>query len=74
MTDAINIQGFMALIIKTAAIIISLFYLIAAVVLSQHLNSLKKTIVINDRGWLYLAGYIQLMIGIIVFSYSLFVL
>ena len=48
MTDAINIQGFMALIIKTAAIIISLFYLIAAVVLSQHLNSLKKTIVINS--------------------------
>ncbi|OGK19836.1 hypothetical protein A3C23_03980 [Candidatus Roizmanbacteria bacterium RIFCSPHIGHO2_02_FULL_37_13b] len=74
MTDIINIHGVAEIIIKISAILISLFYLIFAFVISKHLKSLKKTIDINDKGWLYLVSYIQLMIGIILVTYSLFVL
>ena len=62
MTDIINIHGVAEIIIKISAILISLFYLIFAFVISKHLKSLKKTIDINEAK--YADAYLFSLLGI----------
>lgn len=66
-----NLRFFFDWGIKILGIIGSLFYLFFAIVLLRQTQVMKKTIEINDRGLLFLAAFIQLLLATILLLYSL---
>lgn len=72
--DFLSTQNLITLGIKFGGISMSLVYGLFLIALPKQISQMKKIIDIRDRGWLLFIAYVQLILAVTLFFYSLLLL
>lgn len=73
-TDFFSGIKFVDLIIKLFGGFFAVFYLFFSVVILRQTQIMKKTVKIQDGGWLLFFGFIQCILSILLIIYCFFIL
>ena len=60
--------------LKVSGIIFSMFYILFALVIIKQVQTMRNVIQLNDKGFLLLVSYVQLLLGLVLLVYCLIVL
>lgn len=67
----LNSKSVLAFGIKAAGMILSIIYIIFVLILIKQIMDMKEIYKLNDKGWLLRIAYVQLILAVFIFLFSL---